>query len=75
MAIWDTEDDRKLVDLVLEKLKLSKKEWNECARVLGTDEKSLGKRWKVLIDEGQVGLKFRRGGRKNRGDVRDVRWS
>ena len=70
---WSDDDDRMLVDMVLDKLKLSRREWDECARALGADQKSLGKRWKYLLNEGQVGLKFRRGGWKPyRGDVRDV---
>ncbi|MCJ1388319.1 hypothetical protein MMC18_001165 [Xylographa bjoerkii] len=72
---WDSEDDSVLVDLVLEKLRLSKRDWEECARVLGTDGGSLGRRWKALVGDGEVGLKFRRGRGRNgsgRGDVRGV---
>ncbi|MCJ1400012.1 hypothetical protein MMC11_003215 [Xylographa trunciseda] len=72
---WDSEDDSVLVDLVLDKLRLSKRDWEECARVLGTDGGSLGRRWKELVGDGEVGLKFRRGrGGKGvgRGDVRDL---
>ncbi|KAK4162525.1 hypothetical protein QBC43DRAFT_321592 [Cladorrhinum sp. PSN259] len=54
---WSTEDDRILVELVLEKLKLSKSEWQDCARSLGKDRNSLGRRWKSLIINGEVGLK------------------
>ncbi|MCJ1412592.1 hypothetical protein MMC19_006689 [Ptychographa xylographoides] len=83
---WDAEDDHALVELVLDKLRLSRREWDECARVLGTDGASLGKRWKVLVGEGEVGLKVRRGmgmgmgmGRRSReperGDVRAVLWA
>ncbi|KAK3996472.1 hypothetical protein QBC44DRAFT_317956 [Cladorrhinum sp. PSN332] len=57
---WSTEDDRILVELVLEKLKLSKSEWQDCARSLGKDRSSLGRRWKSLMINGEVGLK--RGG-------------
>jgi hypothetical protein len=57
---WSTEEDRILVELVLEKLKLSKSEWQDCARSLGKDRGSVGKRWKSLMGAGEVGL--RRGG-------------
>ncbi|RDW77250.1 hypothetical protein BP6252_05303 [Coleophoma cylindrospora] len=56
---WTTEDDRMLVELVLEKLKLSKSEWQDCARSLGRDRNSLGRRWKSLMVNGEVGLKSR----------------
>ena len=68
---WTSEDDSELVDLVLDKLRLSKWEWDECARVLGTDGISLGRRWKELVGEGGVGLRFRKGGRA-RADIRKV---
>lgn len=61
---WSAEDDRKLVELVLEKLKLTKDDWNECALKLGKESESLGKRWKELVGEGHVGL--RRGRRVSR---------
>jgi hypothetical protein len=61
---WSTEEDRMLVELVLEKLKLSKSEWQDCARSLGKDRGSVGKRWKSLMGAGDVGLK--RGGRRAR---------
>ncbi|KAI0125782.1 hypothetical protein BJ170DRAFT_685027 [Xylariales sp. AK1849] len=56
---WSTEDDRILVELVLEKLKLSKTDWQDCARSLGKDRGSIGKRWKSLMVNGDVGLKTR----------------
>jgi hypothetical protein len=59
---WTAADDRVLVETVLEKLRLSKHEWNDCARILGKDKDSLGKRWKMLVGEGDVGL--RRGGKR-----------
>ncbi|KAI9876742.1 MAG: hypothetical protein M1830_005824 [Pleopsidium flavum] len=61
---WSAEEDRVLVELVLEKLKLTKNDWNECARRLGKDSGSIGKRWKELVGEGNVGL--RRGRRSSR---------
>jgi hypothetical protein len=67
---WTIDDDRVLVETVLEKLQLSKRAWNDCARRLGKDKDSLGRRWRLLVDEGEVGLKKlkvgRRGGRERR---------
>ncbi|PQE27041.1 MYB-like protein [Rutstroemia sp. NJR-2017a WRK4] len=56
---WSTEEDRMLVELVLEKLKLSKSEWQDCARSLGKDKASVGRRWRSLMGAGEVGLKGR----------------
>ncbi|KAI1344638.1 hypothetical protein F5Y15DRAFT_367241 [Xylariaceae sp. FL0016] len=56
---WSLEDDRILVELILEKLKLSKSDWQECARSLGKDRSSIGRRWKSLMGNGDVGLKTR----------------
>lgn len=59
------------MELVLEKLRFSRREWDEVATVLGTDGASIGRRWKELVGDGEVGLRFRRGmGRRGRGDVR-----
>ena len=69
---WTVADDRLLVETVLEKLKLSKREWNDCARRLGKDMDTLGKRWKMLVVEGNVGL--RRGGRLRRTDLDIESW-
>ncbi|TGO89912.1 hypothetical protein BPOR_0087g00040 [Botrytis porri] len=57
---WSREEDRMLVELVLEKLKLSKSDWQDCARSLGKDRGDLGRRWKTLMVAGEVGLKGRR---------------
>ncbi|KAI0111419.1 hypothetical protein F4814DRAFT_354523 [Daldinia grandis] len=54
---WSKEDDRILVELVLEKLKLSKTDWQDCARSLGKDRGSIGRRWRSLMINGDVGLK------------------
>jgi hypothetical protein len=56
---WTAEDDRILVELVLDKLKLSKSEWQDCARSLGKDRHSVGRRWKTLMAHGDVGVKTR----------------
>jgi hypothetical protein len=55
--MWSAEDDRILVELVLEKLKLSKSDWQDCARSLGKDRGSVGRRWKSLMISGDIGLK------------------
>ncbi|KAL7790416.1 hypothetical protein V8C37DRAFT_384315 [Trichoderma ceciliae] len=56
---WSVEDDRILVELVLEKLKLSKMEWQDCARSLGKDRHSVNRRWKSLVMNGDIGVKTR----------------
>ncbi len=56
-AAWTAEDDRILVEPVLEKLKLSKSDWQDCARSLGKDRGSVGRRWKSLMLNGDVGIK------------------
>lgn len=62
---WTAADDSALVSTVLEKLQLSRHEWNDCARILGKDKDSLGRRWRMLVGDGEVGL--RRGqGRRGR---------
>ncbi|PTB64166.1 hypothetical protein BBK36DRAFT_1124308 [Trichoderma citrinoviride] len=58
-AEWSVEDDRVLVELVLEKLKLSKMEWQDCARSLGKDRHSVNRRWKSLVMNGDIGVKTR----------------
>jgi len=59
---WSENDDRLLVETVLSKLNLSSREWNDCAVQLGKDKDSLGRRWRLLLGEGNVGL--RRGSRR-----------
>lgn len=68
---WSTEEDRLLVELVLEKLKLSKSDWQDCARSLGKDRGNVGKRWKSLIGGGEVGLKRKR---KPRTELHSTIW-
>jgi hypothetical protein len=69
---WSVDDDRVLVETVLEKLQLSKRAWNDCARALGKDKDSLGRRWRSLVDDGHVGLK--RGGRMRRTGLEIDSW-
>ncbi|KAI9844346.1 MAG: hypothetical protein M1837_005650 [Sclerophora amabilis] len=54
---WTSDDDRALVQLVLEKLKLSTGDWVDCAKSLGKDEGSVGRRWESLMGEGSVGIR------------------
>jgi hypothetical protein len=63
---WSAEDDRVLVELVLEKLKLTKTEWQDCARSLGKDRHSVGRRWKSLMVNGEIGLKTRSSSRRSK---------
>jgi len=70
-AEWTSEDDRLLVELVLEKLKLSRSDWQDCARSLGRDGASVGRRWKSLVGGGEVGLRGR--AKRGRGRI-DATW-
>lgn len=63
---WSIEDDRILVELVLEKLKLSKSQWQDCARSLGKDRNTLSRRWRSLMSKGDVGLKGTRASRRTK---------
>jgi hypothetical protein len=51
-SAWTAEDDRVLLELVLGKMNMSKAEWQECARSLGKDCNSLGRRWQTLMAKG-----------------------
>lgn len=65
---WSTGDDSALVALILNKLRLRQSDWDECARELGKEKASIGKRWAHLLGDGEVGL--RRGcGKQKRGNV------
>lgn len=82
---WTPLDDAQLVTLVLEKMRLSRRDWEECAKVLGAEGEgvTLGKRWQWLMEEGKIGLNMgikgrgrfegrRTSKRQGRGDVRLV---
>ncbi|ELR06278.1 hypothetical protein GMDG_02072 [Pseudogymnoascus destructans 20631-21] len=56
---WTNEEDRVLVELVLQKLRLSRREWMDCAKMVGRDRRSVGRRWSSLVGGGEVGLKRR----------------
>lgn len=68
---WSTEEDRVLVEMVLDKMKLTKGDWVDCAKTLGKDRGSIGKRWKSLVGDGSVGLRrsARRAGGRSRPSV------
>ncbi|CAG7963043.1 unnamed protein product [Penicillium nalgiovense] len=52
---WTAEEDERLLELVLEKFRLSQQEWDECARQMGRSH--VGSRWQTLVGEGRVGLR------------------
>lgn len=54
--------------LILNKLRLRPSDWDECARELGKEKDSIGKRWAHLLGDGEVGLR-RGSGKRTRGDV------
>lgn len=60
---WATEDDHKLVEIVLEKVKnmdLSKEVWDDCVRNLpGRDHNDVSSRWKSLLKNERIGLQNR----------------
>ncbi|KAL5356539.1 hypothetical protein BJX96DRAFT_116588 [Aspergillus floccosus] len=66
---WTADDDQRLVEIVLEKFQLSQRDWDECARRIGKDNASVGRRWQALVGDGNVGL--RRGGRMVRGRLNE----
>lgn len=54
---WSTEEDQRLIELVLEKFRLSQQEWDECARQIGRrNSADVGRRWSSLVRDGRVGL-------------------
>jgi len=55
---WSSEEDQRLLELVLEKFSLSQQEWDECARQMGrTDHSDISRRWNALVGEGRIGLR------------------
>lgn len=54
---WSTEEDRQLVELVLQKLRLNRSDWQDCARSLGRNSRKLEQRWQSLLGAGEIGLK------------------
>ncbi|KAL3469253.1 hypothetical protein BJX99DRAFT_241724 [Aspergillus californicus] len=66
---WTTEDDERLVEMVLQKFQLSQQDWDDCAQQMGKDHASVGQRWQALLGQGNVGL--RRGGRMVRSRIHE----
>lgn len=68
---WATEEDHKLVEIVLEKVKnmdLSNEVWDDCVRNLpGKDHNSVSSRWKSLLKTERVGLQNKTS--RNRGKL------
>jgi hypothetical protein len=56
--VWTPQEDQDLIELVLEKCRLSRAEWDECARQMG--RRGVGHRFQALVGEGCVGLRPRR---------------
>lgn len=50
--------------LILNKLRLRQSDWDDCARKLGKEKDSIGKRWAHLLGDGEVGLRRGKGGLK-----------
>lgn len=67
---WSVEDDSRLVEIVLEKVKnmdLSKEVWEDCVRNLpGKDYKSVSSRWNSLLKTERIGLQNRSASRRPR---------
>ncbi|KAK6342096.1 hypothetical protein TWF730_001575 [Orbilia blumenaviensis] len=53
---WSEEEDKQLVGMVLAKMRLSERDWAECANTIGRDGLSVDQRWKDLVEAGSVGL-------------------
>jgi hypothetical protein len=57
---WTEDEDQRLIEVVLEKFRLSQQEWDECARQVGRrNGADIGRRWHSLVGEGRVGLRRR----------------
>ncbi|KAJ5176753.1 uncharacterized protein N7482_002630 [Penicillium canariense] len=55
---WTAEEDQRLIEVVLEKFRLSQQEWDECARQVGHRNcVDVGRRWHSLVEEGRVSLR------------------
>lgn len=70
---WCPEDDKILVEVILEKLRISKADLEDCARSLGRDRHSVSRRWKSLKSAGEIGLK-NSGGSKRSSIYGSWRW-
>jgi hypothetical protein len=54
---WVAEDDRRLVNLILERYQLSEQVLDDCARELGRNHESIRHRWQTLLGQGEIGLR------------------
>lgn len=55
---WTADEDQRLLEVVLEKFRLSQEEWDECARRVGhKNPVGAGRRWSSLVGEGRVSLR------------------
>ncbi|KAJ5689398.1 hypothetical protein N7462_003790 [Penicillium macrosclerotiorum] len=55
---WTDVEDQRLVEVVLEKFRLSQHEWDECARQMGHRNRAdLDRRWHSLVAQGRVGMR------------------
>ena len=57
-----------LIALILKKLDLKQEDWDECAKTLGKGRDSIGERFRLLVGNGEIGLR-RGAGRKSRGVI------
>lgn len=46
---WSNAEDRLLVEMVLQKMRLSPRDWADCARSLGRDPRTVGNRWEMIV--------------------------
>ncbi len=57
---WAVDEDQRLIEVVLEKFRLSQQEWDECARQVGRlNGADIERRWRSLVGDGRVGLRRR----------------
>lgn len=55
---WSSEEDQRLLELVLEKFRLSQQDWDECARQIGcANTADVSQRFNSFIGEGRIGLR------------------
>ncbi|KAF8428621.1 hypothetical protein EV426DRAFT_278880 [Tirmania nivea] len=47
---WSNAEDRLLVEMVLQKMRLSPRDWADCARSLGRDPRTVGNRWEMIVE-------------------------
>ncbi|RPB26821.1 hypothetical protein L211DRAFT_780595 [Terfezia boudieri ATCC MYA-4762] len=47
---WSNAEDRLLVEMVLQKMRLSPRDWADCARSLGRDPRAVGNRWEMIVE-------------------------